>query len=320
MKAGIDNGYNAVKAVGNGKDVTFPSAIGTPDKVRFSLNDDAGGIYLELPQAVAVGAVAVEQSRIARRREDRNWIQSDEWYLLALAALSELTTAKNAQLEIVTGLPVAFYSDKAQVIERLSGFHQVKREGRHAQGFTVQAVKVIPQPFGALLDCCLSDKGKVVDKTLAGGRVGIIDVGGKTCNLLAVNRLAEIGRETASVNVGGWVASRMLADVLAERCPGLDLRPHEVTAAIISRQAIYYGETVDLSEPVDSILDSLAAQVVGEASQVWNGAAGLSAILVSGGGALLLGDHIRQHFPHARVVSDPVFANARGFWKLAQRS
>jgi len=238
--------------------------------------------------------------------------------VLALAALTELTTG-SAPFQIVTGLPVAFFSDKAQVSDRLVGFHQVKRAGRSAQGFTVQTVKVIPQPFGALLDACLNDRGKVVDKALAGGRVGVIDCGGKTTNLLAVNRLSEIGRKTASVNVGGWVAARMLADVLTDKCPGLSLRDHEITQAIIARQVTYYGETVDLTDVVDGILDSLAAQVVAEASQVWNGAAGLSAILVSGGGALLLGDHIRRHFPHARVVADPVFANACGFLKLAQR-
>jgi len=121
------------------------------------------------------------------------------------------------------------------------------------------------------------------------------------------------------VNVGGWTAVKMLQRDLASRCPNLDLRPHEITQAIIDRSVVYYGDVVDLSEPVDNILDSLAAQVVSEATQVWNGAAGLSAILVSGGGALLLGDHIKKHFRHARVVNGPVMANAHGFWKLSRR-
>jgi hypothetical protein len=34
---------------------------------------------------------------------------------------------------------------------------------------------------------------------------------------------------------------------------------------------------------------------------------------------LLLGEHIRQQWPHARLVADPVMANAVGYWKLARR-
>ena len=319
MKAGLDIGYNMTKIVGGNppKTASFPSVTGTPDRSSFALGDTSG-IYLEQPQAVAVGDVAIEQSRITRRREDRGWIESDEWYLLAMAALTEMTTG-NTRFDIVTGLPVAFFSDKEKVVEKLMGYHQVKRDGRRGQGLTVDSVRVIPQPFGTLLDVCLNNQGKVVDLALAQGRVGVIDCGGKTCNILAVNRLAEISRETASVNVGGWTAAKMLSRDLAERCPNLDLRPHEVTQAIIEKSVIYYGEKVDLSEPVDEILKSLAAQVVAEATQVWNGAAELSAVLVSGGGALLLGEHIREHFRHARVVGDPVMANARGFWKLAMR-
>jgi len=319
MKTGLDIGYSSTKIVGGDtpKVTTFPSAIGTPDRASFSLDTETG-IYLQAPQRVAVGNVAVEQSRITRRREDRGWIESDEWYLLALAALTEITSG-NARFDIVTGLPVAFFGDAQVVIDRLMGYHSVKRADRRAQSFTVDSVRVIPQPFGSLLDVCMNNHGKVVDLDLARGRVGVIDVGGKTTNILSVNRLSDVSRETASVNVGGWVATRMLGQVLAERCPNLDLRPHEITQALIDRQVSYYGESVDLNESVEEILNNLAAQIVAEATQVWNGAAGLSAVLVSGGGALLLGDHVKAHFPHARVVEEPVMANAMGFWKLARR-
>jgi len=55
------------------------------------------------------------------------------------------------------------------------------------------------------------------------------------------------------------------------------------------------------------------------ATQQWNGGATLDAILVSGGGALLLGPAIARHFRHARVVPDPVYANTLGYWRFAQR-
>lgn len=318
MNVGMDIGYSAVKAVAGERRVTFPSAVGTPDKARFSLNGSTS-IVLVSPNHVQVGAGAISQSRFLHRREDRRWIESDEWYALFLAALTELTTAKRAELRIVTGLPVAFYGDRAAVRDRLLGNHRAQRESRNAQSLQVVETKVIPQPFGALLAATLDSRGRIADHDLATGAVGILDVGGKTTNLLSVNRLSEIGRETASVNVGAWDAVRAVRGWLSEHCPDLELRDHQIIEAIIARQVRYYGEPVNLTAAVEDVLEPLAEQVLAEATQLWNGAAMLDAVLVSGGGALLLGPYIQQHFRHARVIEEPVFANALGFWQFAQR-
>ena len=244
----------------------------------------------------------------------------EEWYALALAALTELTAATVADLVIVTGLPVSFYADRATVRDRLLGNRKVQREGRRAQSLRVSGCRVIPQPFGALLSVALDDRGRIVDKTIATGSVGVIDVGGKTANLLSVSRLSEIARETASVNVGAWDAERAVEAWLADHCPDLELRDHQIMQAIIARQVKYYGEPVDLGPVVDAELAPMAEQIVAEATQLWNGGAGLDVILVTGGGALLLGPAIKAHFRHARIVDEPVWANALGFWRLAQRT
>jgi hypothetical protein len=195
--------------------VTFPSAVGTPDKARFSLNGNKAMVLVH-PKHVQVGDEAIRQSRFIKPREDRQWIESDSWYQLFLASLTELTPAKRVDLRIVTGLPVAFYGDKLTLRDRLLGDHKAQRENQHAQAFRVTDCRVIPQPFGALLTATLDDRGRIVDNTLATGAVGVIDVGGKTTNLLSVNRLSEIGKETASVNVGAWDAIRAVTSWLAK--------------------------------------------------------------------------------------------------------
>ena len=161
---------------------------------------------------------------------------------------------------------------------------------------------MIPQPFGALLAESLDNHGKIVNQALATGAVGVIDVGGKTTNLLSVNRLAEIGRETASANVGAWDVARAVREHLADNCPNLDLRDHQVIDAIVSRRVRYYGDPVDLGAVIDETLEPMADQVIAQATQLWNGAAALDAILVSGGGALLLGPHLERAFPHVRFI------------------
>jgi len=321
MNTGLDVGYSAVKAIGNDRRVTFPSVVGTPDRARFSL-DGAGenDIILNLADGTfLVGQGAVEQSRFAPRWEDRDWITSAEYYRLVLATFTELTTATSCELTVVTGLPVAYYGDKDKLRDLLLGEHRAAREGRRSQVFRVGDCRVIPQPFGSLLSLALDNRGRVADTELATGKIGIVDVGGKTTNLLSVNRLAEIARETASVNVGSWDAARMVRDYLSNHCPDLVLRDHQVIEAMIARSVAYYDGKVDLGPVVDAALEPMAAQIVAQATQLWNAGASLSAILVSGGGALLLGPVIKKRFRHARVVEDPVFANASGYWKFAQR-
>jgi plasmid segregation protein ParM len=319
MNTGLDVGYSAVKFVAGKVRGTFPSVVGTPDKAQFSL-DGAGAndIVLNLIDGTfLVGQGAVEQSRFASRREDRAWIESSEYYRLVLATLTELTSATSCELVMVTGLPVAYYADKDKLHDLLLGEHRAAREGRRSQVFRVTDCRVIPQPFGALLSLALDNHGRESDTELSRGTVGVIDVGGKTTNLLSVKRLT--ARETAPADVGAWDAVRTVQDWLSTHCPDLELRDHQIMEAMIARSISYYDGEVDLSDIVDQTLEPMAAQIISEATHVWGAGAELSAILVSGGGALLLGPHIKKHFRHARVVEDPVFANAVGYWRFAQR-
>ncbi len=322
MHTGIDIGYNAVKHITSTTRLSFPSAVGTPDRARFSLNGASEhAIVLTQPTHVLVGAEAVNQSRFLNRREDRRWIESDEWLTLFLAAITETSTANCVPLDVVTGLPVAFYDDKNVVAQRLLGDHQVRRETRNAQTVRVNNVRVIPQPFGTVLAEVLGPTGQIADAQLARANVGVIDVGGKTCNLLSVNRLTEVARETASVNVGGWTLVRAVRDWLAGSYPGLDdMRDHQLAEAIQARELRYYGAPLnDFPARIAAIAADLARQVIAEASHLWNGGAILDAILITGGGALLLGDAIRAYWRHARVVADPIYANAVGYYHLARR-
>jgi len=79
------------------------------------------------------------------------------------------------------------------------------------------------------------------------------------------------------------------------------------------------GEVLDLQSVINAELGPMAKEVIAKATQLWNGGDALDAILISGGGAHLIGDAIRKRFPHARVVKeDPVYANALGYWRFAQ--
>ncbi|MBL7202506.1 MAG: ParM/StbA family protein [Anaerolineae bacterium] len=321
MIVGLDVGYSHTRGVSEKGRVKFASVIGTPDRARFSLNGASEGIILASPRPVLVGDVAVIQSRQIERREDREWIESDAYHDLVLAAFTEVTTATHVDLVVVSGQPVRFYArDRPILRDRLLGDHTAARDGRRRQTFSVSRTVIMTQGFGALLSVCLDRRGNVTDPEIANGRIGLIDVGGKTTNLLSVSRLAEVGRETASVNTGAWDVVRAVERWLADHCPGLELRDHALIDAIRDRQVRYYGDTVDLRDAIDEAISPLADQVIAQTTQLWNGGANLDAILVAGGGAHLVGPYIGEHFRHARVVAgDPVFANAEGYYRFAHR-
>ena len=320
MRVGIDGGYSGFKAT-NGTTTTYlPSAVGTVNRARFSLDGQAD-IILDMAGKgeKMVGEVAIRQSRFLARKEDRDWINSDEYLYLMGATFSELTTASRVDLHVVTGLPVAFYErDKKTLQERFLGEHRVLREGRTTQVFRVKECRVIPQPFGTIFTRAIDEKGKIQNNEFATGHIGVIDVGGKTTNLLSVNRLEEISDITASVNKGAWDAVRAFRSFAETEYPGLeDLKDHQVIEAIVSREQQYYNEVLNLSPIVDEILAPLAEAIISEAGNLWNGGALLNAILITGGGALLVGHYIKQRFRHAIIVDDPVYANALGYYRFS---
>lgn len=321
MKAGLDLGYSGVKIISEGKSIYFPSVVGTPDRAKFTANGTVESIILapEGREKRLVGEGAILQSRFIGRREDRDWIKSDEYHYLMACAFTELTNASRVDLAIVTGLPVRYFEDKETVRDRFIGEHRILREGRSTQVFNVSEVRVIPQPFGTVLSEALDSKGRIQQNDLATGDVGIIDIGGKTTNLLSVHRLAEVGRHTTSIDVGAWDVMRIVREYLAQEFEGLEKREHEIIDIIRDKRVKYFGEYKDLSTEVTRALRALADQVLAQATQLWNNGAGLDTILVSGGGALLLGDFITPHFRHARIVNDPVYANSRGYFNFCQR-
>lgn len=322
MKIGLDLGYAATKAAIDGKEVSFPSLVGTPDRARFSVNGTAESIVIQ-PDGMEerlIGEGAIRQSRFIDEREDWNWITSPKYRYLAWAAYTELTAASRVSLEIVTGLPVTrFQEDKETAKKQLEGEYRIIREGRYTQVFNVEVKRVIPQPFGTILSQALDNQGRIQDNILATGNIGIVDIGGKTTNLLSVERLAEIGRETTSLDLGAWDVVSVIREYLAENYKELDLRDHEIAEVVRNRTVNYYGKSHDLSKEVLSALSAFAVQVTGAATRLWGSGARLDKILISGGGALLLGDYITKSFRQAEIVKNPVFANSIGYWKYCQR-
>ncbi len=324
MIAGIDIGYSHTK-IASATKFRFPSIVGNVEVRRWEglPRAEQGPILILTTEdgRWAIGSDAAASSRFTSRREDRNWIESAEYQRLYLAALSCLTAAKYTRISLVTGLPVDYIADRHRLKERLMGRFRFSRADRpHRQLVEVDQVEVIPQPFGTLLLEILDRTGRIVNHDLATSTVGIIDVGGKTTSYLSVKDAREIPAETGSIPVGCWESLTLARELINRELPGLELADYEVAEAAQNSASLrYYGENRDVSGMIRLALEPLAEQVIAEATQRWGNGARLDAILVTGGGAELVGQAICRHFRHARIVEEPAYANVLGYYRFARR-
>lgn len=315
----LDVGYNRTKGFTKSQTIDFMSVTGSPDGSGFGYGNSNGFIELVHPRHVAVGEQVIEQSRSKDREIDRGWIDTDKWKDLFYAGLSEMTTATAANLHLVMGLPLSFYSDKERVQENVMGAQTFQRKGRTRQTLTVQECRVIPQGFGCLFDQALNDSGKIVDQGLKNSRVAVVDIGGRTTNFLLAHKLRMIDKDSMSCEFGGWNVVRAVWDYLKVNYPGVTVDEYGLVEHVISRSIKIKGEPVDLTPVVNQAARDLARDVISQARRLWNGAELINAVLVCGGAAHLVGEHILAHYgAQARIVENPTFSNARGYFKFAQ--
>ncbi|NMB65623.1 MAG: ParM/StbA family protein [Spirochaetes bacterium] len=319
MIIGIDIGYNATKLFDGKTKTIFASASGTVNKSRFSLTTKEDFI-VKIPGdgEWMIGETAVEESRIIARREDRKWITSPEYYRLFIGALSKV---KDNIVSIVTGLPVAFYDDKDELEQILKAGEHIFSANGVDRKVTVDKCLVIPQPFGTVACLALDENGNISDKDLASGNVGIIDIGGKTTNILTVSKLSEVARQTVSINTGGWDIARDVKNQLNKIYPAMEeQRDHEIADIVRNKSITLFGNKINIAEIVDSVVFPLSQQVIAEINQMWGSSAGLSKIVITGGGAYFVAPYIMQKYSHAIMVDDPVFSNVIGYYKLGART
>jgi plasmid segregation protein ParM len=323
MITAIDVGYSHTKAAMDGRRAMFPSILGEVQQAHLDLDlaERNGYIQIETDNgAWFVGEAALEQSGLKTRRQDRGWIETPEYQALLFTAITELSTATGITIELVTGLPVAYFADRGILKERLAGVHSVKRAGRRrGQRIEIGDMVILPQGLAAVLAEALDEKGVIRPGPVAEGLVGLVDVGGHTVNVATFKELREIARQTASIDAGMWGPLVEIGKRVNAAYPGQELRGHEIAEAVKRGTIRHYGEERDISGIAQDVLRPFARQILAEASQVWGAAARLDVLLVAGGGAEIVGPALVAEFPHARIVQNPQWANVEGYLRFARR-
>ncbi|HNT77874.1 MAG TPA: ParM/StbA family protein [Anaerolineae bacterium] len=168
----------------------------------------------------------------------------------------------------------------------------------------VRDVQVTSQPVGAWFDFLLDEAGSFLParKSLYAQEIGVISIGMSTVELLVVQQGKASPRFTRGETEG---VQRLLA--LAN--PRNHYSRGEMDARLRSGA---------LNTELPTLLPMWWPDINGLINRVWESTwERFGAVIIVGGGAILLGDYLRRKFREKAVIPDsPVLAVARGLYKF----
>jgi plasmid segregation protein ParM len=323
MILSIDIGYGYTKGVGpNGVRFSFPSVIGNAEDIAFTsdlIASQSGPLVQYGGRRFFYGEQAILQSRLRTAIFDRSRIRDETYRLLFASALAELARyyPEGADLNIVTGLPVGFFSDRGDVVISLEGEYRLQLE--QTVVFDVGHVFVVPQPFGSFFRELLNEDGVISNVDVEKGRVAAVDIGTYTTDFVVADALRYVQRFSGSIPVGWSEALNNVQRELSDRYR-LDLTLHEVDKALRSGGARVKGQPINLQPLLTPAVRELEAAIVAKARDLWGEGATLDAMLVTGGAAQHVAGALQVIYPQARLVPDAFWANAEGFYRFGQRT
>nr|VFJ87459.1 MAG: plasmid segregation protein ParM [Candidatus Kentron sp. H]VFJ89074.1 MAG: plasmid segregation protein ParM [Candidatus Kentron sp. H]VFJ95763.1 MAG: plasmid segregation protein ParM [Candidatus Kentron sp. H] len=328
---GIDVGFGFTKAT-NGKDsIVFKSIFGEAAQIQFrdQLLDQAGSeshLHLEVDGVpYFIGELAERQSNVCSFTLDHSQFIESFAKTMALGAMASLMP-ESGSVRIVTGLPVSYYQrQRDQLASILRGRHslvQIDPKGtRRELAINVVQVRVIPQPFGTLLDNMLSEVVEISDKRFAQSKVGVIDIGFRTSDytIADATKYSERGSHTTDSGIAQGFA--LIANKLRE-VSGVKVELYRLYDAVAQGSIKIRGKTIDLKKLTEEIFTKLATAVATEVDRLWAEDWDMDLIVITGGGGAVLAPYLRPLLQGEVLAVDASkdlrLQNVRGYWKYAK--
>lgn len=305
---GLIIGHGYAKAVAD-RTVTFPAVAASAVASDFETSLGAGRSAISLngqgDWIVGEDAITFAAGRLVSIL-DRSRYSSPAFTALARAALLSVVT-EPGPLRILTGMPVAWFADRAARIQLAEAVRYA------AQPLGEASVTVAPEAAGVFY-AYVFERG-ALDRSRMGQIVGVIDAGYRDVNVALFSGGRYVGGESVP---GGAVEALKEIKRLITATYGLELSLHEVDAAVREGGVRIAGSAHPLPEGTRAALLRGLATVVATGKSLWpNGGRGLDVLLLGGGGAATLAEPLGREFPQLMALPEPQLAGARGFRAMA---
>jgi plasmid segregation protein ParM len=328
LNTGIDVGFGNVKGESDLCKIDFCSQIGEFSPVKFSSGME-GATDPTLNMAIEyngkrwfVGPSAVRQA-VPQNTIEHTRTVTEEGQILMLSALGILA-GNETQTNLVVGLPVKQYSDlKDRYIVQASGTHvfsylTMTGEVKSKKVITVKNLKVLPQPFGTVFDIILDENGKVKDPKAATGKIGVVDIGYNTLDLLRADSLQYINkRSTSFSDYGMFAVYRELSSLIQGRYH-VEIPPEKLEQIVRRGTVNIAGRTQPINDLKQQAFETVANVIASRIQSYWPDNWELDKIVITGGGAVHLGSFICPSFAQSEISNDPLYSNVNGYYKCAR--
>jgi plasmid segregation protein ParM len=324
--AGVDDGHFGIKVVTDeGKKVFVPSRITSASDV-INISDSTGNNWYQTDDGKEF---VVDASLPAFDTRFSGYAVSDINRVLVHHALT-LAGLGGEKVSIMTGLPVSDYYIANQMNSDLIGRkvksltdHLVTNRNPGIKMAKIVRHNVASEAIAAFFDLLFDDNGdqrEDVIELVEQGSIGIIDVGGKTtdCAVVVSGGQTIDPARSGTENFGGLSLNKAVEPRLKEAFNVRTLSPKQIDDAVRTGNLRLFQQERDCSEIIATEKRHLAKLITDAAIRKMGDGADLERIFFVGGGSLLLRDELANLFPHAEIVDDPQYANARGMLKAVK--
>lgn len=315
ISVGLDAGMGAMKvwSRGNGLDVLSQVAVNGSGHLegQIGLKSEKRPLLVTTGDGeFYVGAKAHNYGHPIENLDFERLFGSPEMRALVYGTLTrfqEAFGAFDAPLSLMVGLPLQTMGEEMKearigLRKWLAGPHEWKADGTDYR-VTVERVRWTSQPVGALFDFVLTD-----DLQIPNGRgnalteeVGVVSVGFNTVELMVIENQIATEKFTRGEKLGVRRLLEMLNPQGRFSLGELDVKLRTGNLKFREKLPIWAREVNGVIEGVwDKALERFAA------------------VLVVGGGAVLLGDHLNLRGKKV-TLDNPVLAIAHGLEKLDRK-
>lgn len=238
-------------------------------------------------------------------------------HALHLAGLS------GKQIILGTGLPFqVYFNDDNTVNQKLldSKSENLRVEVKSLSGADSPVIvnqMVFAQGLSACIDHVTDEQGNYRDDFDRSAPIAVVDIGGRTTDsvvLIGGDKVDHSVSGTGNVGISN-VYDKISADLRA-KFDVARIRLVTIENAVRSGKIRFRGVEHNITDIVQNAVREVGPQILREVQRRIGDAAEMSEVLLVGGGASLLEETMREHYPHCVVPADPEFANARGMLKF----
>jgi plasmid segregation protein ParM len=325
---GLDIGFGTVKAVTLGQSVIFASVWGAAREIKFRTAEIAakypGDQITDEDGEWFVGNLALSQLRTASQRKLRGRTADEEnlgnVYRVRLAKVAvgklfpNLRNGDVVHAVIATGLPVDHMRSAGDLKTALIGQHHIKTDQTDFV-LNVTDVFVMPQPYGTIYSQMINEDG-TLNPCYNYWRTGVVDVGNYTIDVTVDNEGEYIDTLSGSLEGGVHLVQEWIANAY-ERDYNKKISYGDLEAVLRTGCFRIQGQQVNYQRELEEATKPLREATINVMSDLWQNAADIDVVFLSGGGAGMVYPILKNIYPQAQLVEDAQLANAQGYLRYA---